>query len=46
MVFTFVYFGELSKGLQIFNAVDCVGEVLQRDENPISFTGLILFNAP
>ena len=46
MVFKVVYFGELTKGLQIFNALDCVGQVLQRDENPISFTGLILFNAP
>ena len=46
MVFKFVYFGELTKGLQIFNALDCVGQVLQRDENPISFTGLILFYAP
>ena len=31
MVFKFVYFGELTKGLQSFNAVDCLGQVLQRD---------------
>ena len=46
MLFKFVYFGELTKGLQICNALDCVGQVLQRDKNPISFTSLILFNAP
>ena len=44
--FSNLFIGELTKGFQIFNAVDCVDQILQRDENPISFTGLILLNAP